>query len=295
MSDPRPSLPPSSLALLVEVITGGPGNTNVPPIGIYRSATMLSRLFALCEVEWSVGSMQSRTDAVLTQLRAMNGDPAQEAATMRLAELLADLRQCDQDPQKQQAVVAALNSALAPVGREVVLLADGPKVLPRGTTAPVAAALQAKAEALNLDTVQRDLRRALDQAESDPEDALTSACSLLESVCRTILDRLGKGMPRERNLRPLADATRDALGLGTARAGLPVLIAQDVNQVLTGLTTTINGVASLRTHAGDAHGREAGHPRVDPRIARLGVNAAGTLALFLVETWQRRSASAGSA
>ena len=37
-----------------------------------------------------------------------------------------------------------------------------------------------KAKVLDLDTVQRDLDRALNSAETDPESALTSACSTLE-------------------------------------------------------------------------------------------------------------------
>lgn len=43
--------------------------------------------------------------------------------------------------------------------------------------------LSDKAKALDLDTVARDLDRALSDAKDDPESALTSACSTLESVC----------------------------------------------------------------------------------------------------------------
>ena len=43
----------------------------------------------------------------------------------------------------------------------------------------------------------------------------------------------------------------------------------------------------MRTHGGDAHGREKGFRRIDPRIARLAINAASSLALFLIETWER--------
>jgi len=39
---------------------------------------------------------------------------------------------------------------------------------------------------------------------------------------------------------------------------------------------------------GDAHGRERGYRRIDPRIARLAINSASTVSLFLVETWQKR-------
>jgi hypothetical protein len=48
------------------------------------------------------------------------------------------------------------------------------------------------------------------------------------------------------------------------------------------------GIGSLRTHAGDAHGRERGYGRIDARIARLAIHTSSTLALFLIETWETK-------
>jgi hypothetical protein len=48
------------------------------------------------------------------------------------------------------------------------------------------------------------------------------------------------------------------------------------------------GIGALRTHGGDAHGRERGFRRIDARIARLGINAAGSVALFFIETWEQQ-------
>src|SRR3546814_14810307 len=66
------------------------------------------------------------------------------------------------------------------------------------------------------------------------------------------------------------------------------LIEADIRQTLSGLTSVAKGIGALRTHGGDAHGREKGFRRIDARIARLAVNAASTLALFLIETWERQ-------
>ena len=57
-----------------------------------------------------------------------------------------------------------------------------------------------------------------------------------------------------------------------------------MRQILSGLATIIGGVGALRTHGGDAHGREKGYARIDARIARLSIHAASTAALFLIET-----------
>lgn len=78
------------------------------------------------------------------------------------------------------------------------------------------------------------------------------------------------------------------LGLSPDRTDLDQSVANDVRAILGGLATVIQGTGALRTHAGDAHGREKGFARVDARIGRLSVHAASTTALFLIETWQPR-------
>tara|TARA_R110001583_G_scaffold74100_7_gene205495 strand:- start:1142 stop:1477 length:336 start_codon:yes stop_codon:yes gene_type:complete len=65
-------------------------------------------------------------------------------------------------------------------------------------------------------------------------------------------------------------------------------MADDVRKVLSGLATVVEGIGALRTHGGDAHGRERGYTRLDTRIASLAIHSASTAALFLIETWQMR-------
>ncbi len=82
---------------------------------------------------------------------------------------------------------------------------------------------------------------------------------------------------------------REPLGLSPSKDGLPNDIADDVRTILGGLNTCIQGIGALRTHGGDAHGRERGHKRaIDARIARLAIHSASAAALFLIETWQKR-------
>jgi hypothetical protein len=157
-----------------------------------------------------------------------------------------------------------------------------------GASSPVVGSLSNVAQVLSFDTVPRDIDRALASADKDPEDAVTAACSTLESVCRSILIELGQGLPEKKDIKGLFAAVRKPLGLGTDRDDLDPLIADDVRKVLNGLATVVEGVGSLRTHGGDAHGRERGYTRIDRRIASLAIHSASTVALFLIETWQRK-------
>jgi hypothetical protein len=86
----------------------------------------------------------------------------------------------------------------------------------------------------------------------------------------------------------LLKAVQEPLGLSPGRTDLPAEIEQDVRQVLGGLTSVTKGIGALRTHGGDAHGREKGFRRIDPRIARLALNSASSIALFLIETWESK-------
>ena len=50
------------------------------------------------------------------------------------------------------------------------------------------------------------------------------------------------------------------------------------------------GIGALRTHASTAHGQARKVYRLAPRHARLAVNAAHTIALFVTETWDAKRA-----
>ncbi|NSY39096.1 abortive phage resistance protein [Leisingera sp. ANG59] len=144
------------------------------------------------------------------------------------------------------------------------------------------------ASSFDFDTVMDEIERARTFIEDDPEDAITAASSLIESVCRSILVELQLPLPKDLSIKPLYKAVRDPLGLSPENPDVDPLIAEDVRTILAGLTNTIGGIGSLRTHGGDAHGRERGKRRVDARIARLAVNSACALTLFLIEIWARK-------
>ena len=99
---------------------------------------------------------------------------------------------------------------------------------------------------------------------------------------------MDKELPKNKDLMGLYKAVRRPLGLTPDHSKYPKDIANDVLTILNGLTTVVEGIAALRTHGGDAHGRETGYSRIDTRIANLSIHSASSIALFLIETWQRK-------
>lgn len=170
---------------------------------------------------------------------------------------------------------------------ELQMIGGKARLVAAGQSAAVMDALTATVAVIDFDTVNHDIERAMANAETDPEDAVTAACSILESVCRSILVELDLPLPAQKDIQGLYKAVREPLGLDPAKTGVPELISGDVRAILGGLNSTIQGIGALRTHGGDAHGRERGTRRtIDRRIARLAIHSASAAALFLIETWQ---------
>lgn len=279
-------LAPQSIEALATVISGGGGNDQAPPIGIYRSASKLESFMRGCNVGMSVGG-GSRLPTLVEALERANrlGD---QTILRNIIERAADPRDFLSDPARLQVVVDYLNARLAYDGLELQRVGSHVRLGMPGRAASVVDALVSAVVVIDFDTVTRDLERALASAESDPEDAVTSACSVVESVCRSVLIELGLPLPSKKDIQGLYQAVRDPLGLTPDKTGVADDVANDVRTILGGMNSVVNGVGALRTHGGDAHGRERGYRRIDPRIARLAIHSASTVSLFLLETWQKK-------
>ena len=73
---------------------------------------------------------------------------------------------------------------------------------------------------------------------------------------------------------------RDDLGLD------PKLVEnEDQKKILSGLASIVDGVGSLRTHAGSAHGKGPEAKKAKVREARLAISAAHSLCVYVLELW----------
>jgi len=271
-----------TIAALTEVITGGPGSSNglPPPLGLYRSGTQLVVFFRHLGLELHVSS---RVPSVRQLLDEVNGRPDGQQLLIRIIEQVTDPREYLDEPQKLHAVVDHLNKRLCLDGFELRPQGQRHLLVRLAPEATAASALRAKIEAFDLDSVQRDFDRAL--TEGDPEDSITAACSTVESVCKCLLDLMGEPHPAKQDISGLVKEASKHLNLSPERPD----VTPDIKQILGGLASVAGGIGSLRTHAGDAHGRGKGTAKIDARIAGLAVHAASTISLFFIETWQRMS------
>ncbi len=140
--------------------------------------------------------------------------------------------------------------------------------------------------AFTSDHVRETWSKALDRRSTDPEGAITSARSLVESVCKFILDDLGETWEDSIDLPKLYRLTSKKLNLVPDQQTEVVF-----RQILGGCEAIVSGLGSLRNHLSDAHGKGKLPVRPKVRHATFAVNVAGTMATFLIETYENQKTS----
>jgi len=126
-------------------------------------------------------------------------------------------------------------------------------------------------------------RKALERRRTDPDGAITAAKTLLEAVCKHILDSESKTYGPFDDLPKLYHAAAERLDLAPSQQSETVLKA-----VLGSCQAVVGGLAGMRNRLGDSHGQGRDHIKPGPRHAELAVNLAGALAMFMVSTWHDR-------
>lgn len=140
---------------------------------------------------------------------------------------------------------------------------------------------------VSLETVHHGWERAVARCDTDPEGAITAARSLLESVAKCILAGAETPPPDSADITELYRAVSKHLQLAPSQHS-----EEAFKRILGGCVSAVEGIGALRNRLGDAHGKGPRHYKPGKRHARLAVNMACTMAVFLLETWEfRRSIS----
>ena len=152
--------------------------------------------------------------------------------------------------------------------------------LESGSISPAEEDIENGLKSFTSDEVSRSWRRMVRRVGDDPEGAITASRNLLETVLKHILDTRNVSYDHDRiELPDLYKAVQTELGLAPEQHQETIF-----KQILGGCSGVVNGLGAMRNKLGDAHGTGAGRARPAPRHARLAVNLAGSMALFLTET-----------
>jgi hypothetical protein len=161
------------------------------------------------------------------------------------------------------------------------------EAIERGGLAPSDKVVSETLEKFDASHVQAAWSKALDRRSSDPDGAITSARTLIESVCKHILDGSGVFYDDAADLPKLYKQTAETLNLAPSQH-----TEQVFKQILGGCTAIVEGLGSLRNRLSDAHGKGKIGTRPASRHAELAVNLSGALATYLLATWEARNEAA---
>ncbi|CAJ0892554.1 hypothetical protein AMST5_04230 [freshwater sediment metagenome] len=126
--------------------------------------------------------------------------------------------------------------------------------------------------------------KALERRNTDPEGAITMARTLLETVCKRILDQTPDASYSDKeDLPKLYAMVAKTLNLAPDQHS-----EEPIKAILGSTMALVNGIGTLRNRLSDSHGRGGKPVRPAPRHASLAVNLAGGVATFLVETFLAR-------
>ena len=137
----------------------------------------------------------------------------------------------------------------------------------------------------DIKSINLEFDRAISNLESNPREAISAACNILESVFKIFIEEEGLEMPKKKDIKPIWAVVRDSLNFDPSK-----IEDRDLKEILTGLASIIGGVGALRTHASSAHGGGKKIYKVQARHARLAVHSAHTIALFVLESWEAMKA-----
>ncbi|MCH7807832.1 MAG: abortive infection family protein [Planctomycetes bacterium] len=151
-------------------------------------------------------------------------------------------------------------------------------------SAPGDDAVSAALTMIDSDHVQEAWHKALGRRAADPEGAITAARTLLESVCKHILDERGVMYDDGVELPKLYRLVAHELNLAPSQH-----TEQVFKQILGGCQAVVEGLGAVRNKLSDAHGGGKSRVRPSSRHAELAVNLSGAMATFLVSTLEARS------
>jgi hypothetical protein len=124
---------------------------------------------------------------------------------------------------------------------------------------------------------------ALARRASDPRAAITSARTLLEDTCKWILHEANEPFKDDDDLPALYRRLAKLLKLAPDDH-----TEQVFKQILGSCQSIVESLGAIRNKLGDAHSQGPKRAKPLTRHAELAVNLSGSMATFLIATWEAR-------
>lgn len=123
---------------------------------------------------------------------------------------------------------------------------------------------------------REDWATAISRIDGEPASAITAARTMIETILKTIIKERQNEPDTSGDIGKLLKQTETILDFKASEN-------QSEHQILSGLSSVINGISSISNIAGDRHGTIMGKSIEEPFIAQLVINAAGVIGITFIE------------
>lgn len=136
----------------------------------------------------------------------------------------------------------------------------------------------------DIPSIDYEFGRAMGNVDSNPKEAVSAACNILESIFKVYIEDNRLETPQKLDLQNVWKVVRKDLGFDASS-----LEDTDLKKIVSGLFSVVDGIGAFRTHASSAHGHGRATYKIKPRHARLAINGAHTVAGFILESWDEKA------
>lgn len=121
----------------------------------------------------------------------------------------------------------------------------------------------------------------------NPTEAIGKAKELIESCCKTILEKENITIDKNWDMPKLVDETFKFFKIMPKDISEDTKGAKSIKQVLGNLKAIAQGISELRNLYGSGHGKSSSYTGLEPRHASLAVGSSVTLVRFLWDSYER--------
>lgn len=144
-------------------------------------------------------------------------------------------------------------------------------------------------EAFSSEYINKQMTIMLDNQSTNPTEAIGKAKELIESCCKTILEKEGVCVNSKWDVGNLVDETMKLLEITPKHIPDTTKEANAIKAILGSLKGIASQIAIIRNAYGSGHGKSASYKGLQERHAKLAIGSSVTLVNFLWDSFERKN------
>ena len=144
-------------------------------------------------------------------------------------------------------------------------------------------------EAFSSEYINKQMTIMLENQFTNPTEAIGKAKELIESCCKTILEKEGVCVNSKWDVGNLVDETMKLLEITPKHIPDTAKEANAIKAILGSLKGIASQIAIIRNAYGSGHGKSASYKGLQERHAKLAIGSSVTLVNFLWDSFERKN------